>query len=66
MFGRVKEWRRTAIRYDRLAGNFLSAIKRIASACLWIALSAIMPWLFYEGDSRFSSAQMREPKTIAL
>jgi len=29
MFRRMKEWRRTAIRYDRLAGNFLSAIELI-------------------------------------
>jgi transposase len=37
MFGRMKEWRRTAIRYDLLAGNFLSAIELIASACFWLA-----------------------------
>ena len=37
MFGRMKEWRRPAIRYDRLAGSFLSAIELIASASFWLA-----------------------------
>jgi transposase len=37
MFRRMKEWRQTALRYDRLAGNFLSAIELIASACFWLA-----------------------------
>ncbi len=27
MFGRMKEWRRTIMRLDRLAGKFLSAIE---------------------------------------
>jgi hypothetical protein len=31
--GIMKKWRRTAIRYDRLGGNFRSAIERIASGC---------------------------------
>jgi hypothetical protein len=37
MLRRVKEWRRTAVRYDRLAGNVLSAIELIASGCFWLA-----------------------------
>ncbi len=34
-FARLKQWRRIAIRYDKLAANFLGFIK-IASIMLWI------------------------------
>jgi transposase len=36
MFCRMKDWRRIATRYDRLARNFLSAIAIVASVCFWI------------------------------
>jgi transposase len=36
MFGRMKDWRRIATRYDRLARNFLSAIALVATACFWL------------------------------
>lgn len=36
MFCRMKDFRRFATRYDRLARNFLSAIALIATACFWL------------------------------
>jgi transposase len=36
MFCRMKDWRRIATRYDRLARNFLSAIAIVATACFWL------------------------------
>ncbi len=36
MLGRMKDWRRIATRYDRLARNFLSAIALVATACFWL------------------------------
>jgi putative transposase len=34
VFCRLKDWRRIATRYDKLAANFASAVA-IASICLW-------------------------------
>jgi transposase len=36
MFGRMKDWRRIATRYDRLARNFLAALAIVAIACFWL------------------------------
>jgi transposase len=36
MFCRMKDWRRIATRYDRLARNFLSAVALVATACFWL------------------------------
>ena len=36
MFCRLKDWRRIATRYDRLAENFLSALALVATVCFWI------------------------------
>ena len=36
-FGRIKDWRRIATRYDKLARNFLSANAIVAALC-WIKL----------------------------
>lgn len=36
MFCRMKDWRRIATRYDRLARNFLSTIAIVAIACFWL------------------------------
>lgn len=36
MFCCLKDWRRIATRYDRLARNFLSAIALVATACFWL------------------------------
>lgn len=36
MFCTMKDWRRIAIRYHRLARNFLSAIAFVATACFWL------------------------------
>lgn len=35
MFCRLKDWRRLATRYDRLAENFLSALALVAVVCFW-------------------------------
>lgn len=35
MFCRIKDWRRIATRYDRLARNYLSALALVAIACFW-------------------------------
>ncbi len=35
MFCRLKDWRRIATRYDRLARNYLSALALAAVACFW-------------------------------
>jgi transposase len=36
MFCRMKDWRRIATRYDRLAENVLSALALVAIVCFWI------------------------------
>ena len=36
MFGRLKEFRRIATRYDRNATNFLAAISIAATICYWL------------------------------
>jgi transposase len=43
MFGRMKDWRRIATRYDRLARNFLSAITLVATACFWLTRLSRQP-----------------------
>ena len=35
MFCRMKDWRRIATRYDRLARNYLSVLALVAIACFW-------------------------------
>jgi transposase len=36
MFGRLKDWRRIAIRYDRCAHTFFSAITLAATVIFWL------------------------------
>ena len=36
MFGRLKNWKRIATRYDRLAINYLAAIVLIATVTQWL------------------------------
>ncbi len=36
MFGRLKDFRRIATRYDRLATNYLAAIALAATVCYWL------------------------------
>ena len=36
MFGRLKDWRRIAMRYDQCAHTFMSAICLTATALFWI------------------------------
>lgn len=36
MFGRIKDFRRIATRYDRLARNFLAAVCLTATVCYWL------------------------------
>jgi transposase len=36
MFGRLKDWRRIATRYDRCAKTFLSAVALAATVIFWL------------------------------
>ena len=36
LFGRLKNWRRIATRYDRLASNFLAAVCIAAAVSYWL------------------------------
>jgi len=36
VFGRIKDWRRIATRYDRCAHTFMSAISIAATCCYWL------------------------------
>jgi transposase len=36
MFGRIKDWRRVATRYDKLARNFFAAVCLASLLCFWI------------------------------
>jgi transposase len=36
MFGRLKDFRRIATRYDKLATNFLAAVHLAATVCYWL------------------------------
>ena len=36
MFGRIKDFRRIATRYDRLERNFLAAVCLVATVCYWL------------------------------
>jgi len=44
MFGRIKDFRRIATRYDRLAQNFLAALCRVAPICYWLGVRTV-GWL---------------------
>jgi transposase len=35
MFGRLKDWRRIATRYDRCANNYMSAVALVAAVISW-------------------------------
>ena len=39
MFGRLKDWRRVATRYDRCAKTFLSAVALAATVMFWLSKS---------------------------
>ena len=36
MFGRLKDFRRIATRYDKLAATFLAAVHLVAAVCYWL------------------------------
>jgi len=36
MFGRIKDFRRIATRYDKLGRNFLAAVCLVATVCYWL------------------------------
>lgn len=36
MFGRMKDWRRVATRYDRCATTFLAAVALVATVIFWL------------------------------
>jgi transposase len=36
MFGRIKDFRRIATRYDKLCRNFLAAVCLVATVCYWL------------------------------
>ena len=36
MFGRIKDFRRIATRYDKPARNFVSAVCLVAAICYWL------------------------------
>jgi transposase len=36
VFGRIKDWRKVATRYDRCAHAFMSAISIAATCCYWL------------------------------
>ena len=37
MFGRLKDWRRVATRYDRCVTTFLSPVARAATVSFWLS-----------------------------
>jgi transposase len=41
LWGRLKEWRRIATRYDQLARNYISALALVAVATEWARLSPL-------------------------
>ena len=41
MFGRLKDFRRIATRYDRLAQNFLAAVCLAAIVCYWLRVRSL-------------------------
>jgi transposase len=43
LFGRLKNWRRIATRYDRHAANYLAAIALVATVAEWISGSNESP-----------------------
>ncbi len=36
MFGRIKDFRRIATRYDKLSKNYLAAVQLTATVCYWL------------------------------
>lgn len=36
IFGRLKDFRRIAARYDKIANNFLAAVQLVATICYWL------------------------------
>ena len=43
MFGRLKDWRRIAMRYDRCAHTFMSAICIAATVIFWLRVLNLRP-----------------------
>lgn len=43
MFGRLKDWRRVATRYDRCPTVFLSAIALAATVLFWLCVLSLVP-----------------------
>jgi len=46
MFGRLKDFRRIATRYDRLACNYLAAVQIAAIICYWLRVRSLTLILF--------------------
>lgn len=42
MFGRLKDFRRIATGYDKLAGNFLAAVRIVAAVCCWLLVWSLI------------------------
>jgi transposase len=40
MWGRLKNWRRIATRYDRLARNYLAGLALVSVVMVWISIGA--------------------------
>ena len=42
MFGRIKDFRGIATRYDRLAQNFLATVYLVATICYWLSVRSLV------------------------
>ena len=49
LFCRLKSWRRVAIRYDRLARNFLSGLALVAIVAVWVKWVLYLASRIFEG-----------------
>ena len=57
MFGRIKDFRRVATRYDRRAQNFLVAVCLVATVCYWLRVkSLIRRWPLHQAADGLRAA----------
>jgi hypothetical protein len=74
MFCRLKDWRRIATRYDKLATNFMAAICLAAAVTWWLWVRSLAFWISMDrsrradwskaGEAPSSSKSGSEPRTM--
>jgi transposase len=64
MFGRLKDFRRIATRYNKLAANFLAAVQLAAAISCWLWVGPRTRWPSHAGGVRWAAygKPLRKPR----